>query len=117
MHNLLLVLLLLIVGRIVEQIIFLGVCWKLMNVVDSELDLELYPEDQERGWIGLCMKGWRRLTEVVQVGLVVLVALWKVQVRRFKAFFFILPFFLLKISCFIYHRNVEPAERLRRMVQ
>ena len=41
MHNLLLVLLLLIVGRIVEQIIFLGVCWKLMNVVDSELDLEL----------------------------------------------------------------------------
>ena len=41
MHNLLLVLLLHIVGRIGEQIIFLGVCWKLMNVVDSELDLEL----------------------------------------------------------------------------
>ena len=56
MHNLLLVLLLLIVGRIGEQIISLGVCWKLMNVVDSELDLELYLEDQERGWIGLCMK-------------------------------------------------------------
>ena len=70
-----------------------------MNVVDNELDLELYSEDQERGWIGLCMKGWRRLTEVGQAELVVLVALWKVQVRRFKAFFFLLTQnFLLHLS-------------------
>ena len=100
MHNLLLVLLLHIVGRIVEQIISLGVCWKLMNVVDSELDLELYLEDQERGWIGLCMKGWHRLTEVGQVGLVVLVALWKVQVSFFFFSFTFLftQIFLLRLS-------------------
>ena len=73
MHNLLLVLLR-IVGRIVELIIFLGVCWKLIGV-DSELDLQLQLEDQERGWIGLCMKGWLQLTEVGQAELVVLVVL------------------------------------------
>ena len=69
-----------------------------MNVVDSELDLELYPEDQERGWIGLCMKGWRRLTEVGRVGLVVLVALWKVQVSFFSITFLFTQILLLHLS-------------------
>jgi hypothetical protein len=40
-HLLLGVLLFLIVGRIGEQTVFLGVCWKLMNGVDSDLDLDL----------------------------------------------------------------------------
>jgi hypothetical protein len=43
MHHLLLLRLFLIVGRIGEQIVtvFLGVCWKPMNGVDSDLDLDL----------------------------------------------------------------------------
>jgi hypothetical protein len=41
MRSLLLVLAVLIVGRIGEQIVFLGVCWKLMNGVVSDLVLEL----------------------------------------------------------------------------
>jgi len=40
MLHLPLVLLFLIVGRIEEQTVFLGVCWKLMNGVDSDLDLD-----------------------------------------------------------------------------
>ena len=80
------ILLLLPIGeRTGEQRIFLGACWKLMNGVDSDLEVEL----QEQGWIGLCMMSWRRLDEVGPVVLPVLVVRWMVQV----ILFYLLPFF------------------------
>jgi hypothetical protein len=40
MHSQLLLLLLLIVEKIGERTVFSGICWKLRNGVDGELDLE-----------------------------------------------------------------------------
>jgi len=61
MHSLLLPMLLLSVERIGEEMAFSGICWKVMERVDSELDLVLQLEEQEQDWIGLYMVlkiGW-----------------------------------------------------------
>jgi hypothetical protein len=41
MHSLLLLLLLFLIVEKIGEMVSLGICWKLMNAVDSELDLDL----------------------------------------------------------------------------